>query len=89
MTTFDYTQFDLQNPSGNNGLSSFALYFQRLMYREAIYPANLKAPLDTWYDKQYYGRIDRKQNTIIPDIDDLAPLQTVGRQNLFALNFVG
>ena len=58
------------------------------MYREAIYPTNLKAPLDTWYDKQYYGRIDRKQNTIIPDIDDLAPLQTVGRQNLFALNFV-
>jgi hypothetical protein len=34
MTTFDYTPFDLQNPSGNNGLSSFALYFQRVMYRE-------------------------------------------------------
>ena len=88
MTTFDYTTFDLQNPSGNNGLSSFALYFQRLMYKEAIYPNSAKIPLDTWYDKQYYGRVDRLQNTIIPKYENLSPLVTVGRPNLLALNFV-
>ena len=88
MTTFNYTTFDLQNPSGKNGLSSFALYFQRVMYKEAIYPTDLKAPLDTWYDKQYYGRVDRLQNTIIPDTTNLKVLTSVGRQNLLALNFV-
>ena len=88
MTTFDYTTLDLQNPSGNNGLSSFALYFQRVMYREAIYPADIKIPLDTWYDKQYYGRIDQKQNTIMPKYENLKPITTTGRSNLLALNFV-
>ena len=71
MTTFNYTPLDLENPSGNNGLSSFALYFQRVMYREAIYPSVTKIPLDTWYDKNLYGRVDRCQNTIIPNIDNL------------------
>ena len=88
MTTFDYTPEDLQNPTGNNGLSSFALYFQRLMYKEAIYPSDVKVPLDTWYEKQYFGRVDRVQNTIIPAFSNLEPLRTVGRQNQFALNFV-
>ena len=88
MTTFDYTLQDLQNPTGKNGLSSFALYFQRLMYKEAIYPSDVKVPLDTWYEKQYFGRVDRVQNTIIPAFSNLAPLRTVGRQNQFALNFV-
>ena len=88
MTTFDYTTFDLQNPSGNNGLSSFALYFQRLMYKEAVYPNGAKIPLDTWYDKRYYGRVNRLQDTIIPGYENLAPLVTVGRPNLIALNFV-
>ena len=88
MTTFKYTTADLLNPSGNNGLSSFALYFQRVMYKEIIYPTDTKIPLDTWYDKQYYGRIDQKQNTIIPKYEDLKPLRTVGRSNLLSLNFV-
>mgnify|MGYP003115687518 FL=1 len=88
MTTFDYTLQDLQNPTGKNGLSSFALYFQRLMYKEAIYPSDVKVPLDTWYEKQYFGRVDRVQNTIIPAFSNLVPLRTVGRQNQFALNFV-
>ena len=88
MTTFEYTIADLLNPSGNNGLSSFALYFQRVMYKEAVYPADVKIPLDTWYDKQYYGRIDQKQNTIIPKYESLKPITTTGRPNLLALNFV-
>ena len=88
MTTFNYTSFDLRNPSGNNGLSSFALYFQRIMYKEAIYPVDTKIPLDTWYDKQYYGRVDRLQNSIIPKYENLTAITTVGRPNLLALNFV-
>jgi hypothetical protein len=88
MTTFDYTLQDLQNPSGKNGQSSFALYFQRLMYKESVYPSNVKVPLDTWYEKQYYGRVDKVQNTIIPAFSNLVPLRTTAIQNQFALNFV-
>ena len=88
MTTFNYTEEDLRNPLGNNGLSSFALYFQRVMYREAVYPEDVKAPLDTWYDKQYFGRIDREQNTIVANYENLVPIRTVGRNNLLALSVV-
>lgn len=88
MTTFDYTTFDLLNPAGNNGLSSYALYFQRLMYKEEIYPSNLITPLDTWYDKQYYGAVDRTQNTITPQLANLTPITKAISQDLLALNFV-
>jgi hypothetical protein len=88
MTTFNYTSFDLQNPGGNNGLSSFALYFQRILYKEAIYPNNVKLPLDTWYDKPYYGRIDREQNTIIAKYESLQPVPSSAVSNLLCLNFV-
>ena len=88
MTTFDYTSFDMRNPGGNNGLSSFAMYYQRLMYKEALYPARLFAPLDTWYDKLYYGRVDQMQNTVIPSISDLQTIPAASKPNLFALNFV-
>ena len=88
MTTFNYTSFDLQNPSGNNGLSSFALYFQRILYKEAIYPRNVKEPLDTWYDKLYYGRVDREQNTITAKYENLQSVPSPATSNLLCLNFV-
>ena len=86
--TFPYTSFDRQNPAGSNALDSLAMYFQRLLYKEAIYPANLFMPLDTWYDKLYYGRVDQLQNTIIADLDNLVTIPTAAKPNLFALNFV-
>mgnify|MGYP003113436158 CR=1 FL=1 len=88
MTTFEYTSFDLLNPAGNNGLSSFALYFQRALYKEAIYPKNVKLPLDTWYEKAYYGRIDRQQNTIAAKYENLRPVPSSAVSNLLCLNFV-
>ena len=67
--TFPYDYDQLTHPQGKNDLSAEAKYYQRLMYKEAIYPAPTEAPkpLDTWYDKQLYGRLDRCQNTIIPE----------------------
>ena len=61
-----FNPLDLIDPQGSNGLSSLALYYQRLLYKEKIYPSELVVPLDTWYDKQFYGRVDRKQNSIVP-----------------------
>ena len=88
MTILNFTNFDLNNPGGANGLSSLAMYFQRLLYKQKIYPPNLFTPLDTWYNKLYYGRVDQQQNTVIPDISNLSSIKTTARNNLFALNFV-
>ena len=40
MTILNFTNFDLNNPGGANGLSSLAMYFQRLLYKQKIYPPN-------------------------------------------------
>ncbi len=79
-----FTEQDLINPRGANGLSSYAAYYQRLLYREEIYPDVNYRPLDLWYDKVYYGRIDRKQNTILPNSKNLKQL----RPGIFALDHV-
>lgn len=79
-----FTEQDLTNPRGSNGLSSYAAYYQRLLYREEIYPDVNYRPLDLWYDKVYYGRIDRKQNTILPNSKNLKQL----RPGMFALDHV-
>jgi len=79
-----FTEQDLTNPRGSNGLSSYAAYYQRLLYREEIYPDVNYRPLDLWYDKVYYGRIDRKQNTILPNSKNLKQL----RPGIFALDHV-
>tara|TARA_R100000808_G_scaffold20174_1_gene43688 strand:+ start:5888 stop:7219 length:1332 start_codon:yes stop_codon:yes gene_type:complete len=72
--TFDYTPADLRTPRGNNGLSPQANYYQRSLYNEAIYPQSSPRPLDTWYGKIYYGKIDRNQTLVIPRESLLVPL---------------
>lgn len=79
-----FTGQDFVNPRGANGLSSYAAYYQRLLYREEIYPEVNYPPLDLWYDKVYYGRIDKEQNTILPNSKYLKQL----RPGLFAIDHV-
>ena len=69
--TFNYTQRDLNNPRGANNLSSEAMFFQRSLYKEAIYPPEKPFPLDTWYRSPLYGKVDRRQNTIMLRNDKL------------------
>ena len=75
-------------PAGKNGLSSFAAYYQGLLYKELIYPPYLFKPLDTWYDKQYYGKVDNVQNSIIPKQSNLRGIEAAVKPNLLALDFV-
>jgi len=75
-------------PAGKNGLSSFAAYYQGLLYKELIYPPYLFKPLDTWYDKQYYGKVDNVQNSIIPREENLRGIEAAVKPNLLALDFV-
>ena len=75
-------------PFGNNNLSSYALYFQRLYYKNDIYPSSIVKPLDTWYDKQLYGMVDKTQNTIIPRPEQMRAIVSSINPNLRAFNFV-
>lgn len=88
MTSFNYTDDDLQAPIGDNGLSSYALFFQRMLYKELIFPSSLVAPLDTWYGKQLYGLVDQSQNIVTPALANLKVIPTAVTRNLMALNFV-
>ena len=72
--SFDYPPVDLGNPRGNNGLSAEANYYQRSLYNEAIYPDQSPRPLDTWYGKIYYGKVDTTQTVVIPRRDLLVPV---------------
>tara|TARA_R100000008_G_scaffold68191_1_gene45379 strand:+ start:3044 stop:4345 length:1302 start_codon:yes stop_codon:yes gene_type:complete len=83
-----FTPSDLTNPQGKNGLSSLALYYQRLLYKEKIYPTGVVAPLDTWYDKQYYGKIDRLQNTISLKQNRLKVPRYAAKPDIYLLDFV-
>ena len=55
-----------------------------------MYPpvdAGIPTPLDTWYKRGLFGRVDRKQNTIIPKTKNLKQI-TEAAQPVFALDFV-
>jgi hypothetical protein len=82
------TQLDRRNPVGSNSLDSLAMYFQRILYKEEIYPPGLFTPLDTWYNKLYYGRVDQLQNSITADFNSLVTIPSTAKPNVFALNFV-
>ena len=88
MTTFDYTEEDLRTPEGNNNLGSYGLFFQRMLYKEVIFPSDLVKPLDTWYGKQLYGVVDQVQNSIIANRANLVTIPTAVNPNLLAMNFV-
>jgi len=78
----------LTDPQGRNGLSSFEAYYERLLYKEMIYPPHLWEPLDTWYDKQYYGKVDRFQNTVVIDETRLRAVEVSAGSNILALDCV-
>jgi len=83
-----FSAADLTNPGGRNGLSSLALYYQRLLYKENIYPPHVVTPLDTWYNKQYYGKIDRLQNTISLRQNYLKVPRHAVKPDVYLLDFV-
>ena len=79
--SFDYLPYDLENPEGSNSLGSLANYFERKLYAEAIYPDASPRPLDTWYGKIYYGKVDRNQVIVLPRQNSLATVRSSGQLN--------
>ena len=84
-----YSLEDVGNPLGTNDLGAAQLFEERKMYKETPYFMGLPEPLESWYDKLYFGRVDRIQNGIIlrKENNGLKQIPT-GNGNIFALNFV-
>ena len=87
-TTYDYTEEEIANPSGRNSQSARAKFFQRSLYKEVIYPDDIVKPLDSWYDKNLYGRIDQEQTVILPRPSNIVQIDYGVQPGMFCLNFV-
>ena len=87
-TTYDYTEEEIDNPSGRNSQSARAKFFQRSLYKEVIYPDDIVKPLDSWYDKNLYGRINQAQTAVIPRQSNIVQIEYGVQPNMFCLNFV-
>ena len=76
--------------TGNNGLSSFAMFTQRKKYKEEVYPTfYTPKPLDLWYDKTktFYGKVDTNGEPLVLQEQYLKQVSS-GSVNSFALDFV-
>lgn len=83
-----YPPEDKVNPEGTNDLSPRSKFYQRALYADAVYPTNVARPLDTWYDKNLFGRVDANQNTIIPQVSELVEVDVAAVPSIYALGFV-
>ena len=79
---------DNANPRGSNTAPLVENFEQRLRYKNASYFENLPRPIDTLYDKVFYGKVDRYQNVIVPKQDSTLLAQTSYEANIFAFDFV-
>ena len=84
--SFDYTDYELVNPEGTNKLSSYAMYYQRSLYEERLYPRSGAVPIDLYYNKQLYGKVDPNQRTIVTSPSNLASISSAQSSDLFALS---
>ncbi len=86
--TFDYPTDDILNPKGKNGMGTRATFYQRSLYKQKVYPDAFPSPLDTWYDKLIYGRIDQFQNSVVPGLENMRTIPSAAMPNMRALNVV-
>ena len=66
------------------------MFFQRALYKNRIYSRAGEAPqpLDTWYIKPLFGRIDSLQNTVTPQPAMLQRIERAINPKIYALDFV-
>ena len=84
----DLTVFDISHPVGNNSLSARANFYQRTIYERNVYPRSLTQPIDTWYSKNLFGRVDRLQYTIMPKNSSLTLVGYASNPNVYCISFV-
>jgi len=76
------------NPEATNELTSRASFYQRKLYETVAYNSSLLGdtkPIDFWYEKTFYGRINHKSKSI--HLSEAFLKQLSGTPNLFLMNF--
>lgn len=88
-SSIPYSEAQWKNPRGKNKNPSRENYDERQKYKNVPYFLLLPTPLDSWYDKNYFGRVDPIQNGIVTkqDQNNLKQLKTK-KGNIFVLDFV-
>ena len=77
-------------PIANNSLGSEELYEERKEYKDLAYSGVeniIPAPIDVWYDKPLYGKVDPDYNAIFLLEKSLKKLPSMNSE-VFAINFV-
>jgi hypothetical protein len=84
---FEYSMAELANPRGNNTSSALRMFEERKKYRATPYFMGLPDPMDSWYDKLYFGRVDRIQNGILANAQLFKEIPSESG-NIMVFNFV-
>jgi len=74
-------------PKGSNTMNARSVFLQRKLYERLSFSSSLLSPskpIDFWYKKPYYGRIDSSGRAIQVSEENLVHL----REDVFVLNFV-
>jgi len=77
-------------PAGSNKLPLIANFMERRRYKHTRYftGRGLPKPIDLYYDKNYYGRVDSFQDAIVPKPDNSLYHQ-LAQSNVFGFDFMG
>jgi len=76
-------------PVGSNSLTSRATFYQRKLYEMVAFKSPLigdTKPIDFWYEKTFYGRINPESKAV--HVSETYLKQIPGTPDLFLLNFV-
>jgi len=76
-------------PKGTNESNSFTSYYERILYRDHLYPRPplLPIPIDFWYEKPFYGKMDTKGEAVFVKDTFVKKIDTIENE-IFALDFV-
>ena len=78
----------ITNPKGENKLKTYPLFHQRDKYKKYSYPEIGAKPIDVWYDKPFYGRIDTEGDTVFASEAPLKQLRTIDGKTYMVMNYV-
>lgn len=79
----------MTTPTGTNNLNALGVFFQRSLYRSEVYPDSLPDPIDMWYEKPLYGKLNVIDNPVFLSEAALKQLKTTDKKKMvMALNFV-
>jgi hypothetical protein len=74
----------------NNNSKTYDIFNQRLKYKRELYPNLLKYkiyPIDFWYEKKLYGRVDQYKNSIFLSETNLKQFDNIS-ETIFCVDFV-